>query len=277
MNHPFTLNHSLPRWCLLLLLTASLGWTAGISTEGFGHVICRFSAAQGVEAAESGKVAKWESTEGSPIVLAEAKEELQPRLETAAINGKPALLFGAQSSLAGRLPSSGRAKTYVLVCQIQAGNEPPELQLVNIPYGEGIGLRKDAFVGRWSPVKDFADLSLTEEETEKLKTQNRTLLIPDAAGDVFNPNIVVLEFAENGTRLFVNGHLQAEYPSSQPIGTEVPNGATMTLGPRRAKLETDFTGKIAEFILFGEALPADKRQALEKALGTEYGIPVNVP
>lgn len=272
-----------PSRFLGLLISASLltGLAAVHSAPpnagDFGMVLAHFSASEGVQASDSGKVEKWEGAGGTPVVLSEGKEDLQPRLDNAAINGKPALLFVPASSLVARLPESGRAKTYVLVCQIQSGNEPPELQLVNVPYGEGIGIRKDAFVGRWSPAKDFADLGLTEEETEKLKTQNRTLLVPDSSGDIFQPNIVILEFGDTGTRLYVNGQLQAEYPSSQPIGTEIPAGATITLGPRRIGLEADFTGKIAEFLLFGEALPAEKRQALESALGKEYGIPVSTP
>jgi hypothetical protein len=260
VNHILRLLIKLP--LILCLLMTSIATAA----EDVGNPVVWMDAGSGIEA-DGKAVMSWQIRNGA--CLATPPEGASgPELLPDGIAGKPAIQFGDSAYLSGPLTEElGEEATFITVVDIPSGEQSGNVGVMMLSYTYGLSVNqdKDAFfymATYWPKMVGKYGEKATAVRGGGLKAEKNI--------GFEGPCIVTAVCGAEKSTIYVNGTPVADVDIG--IFAKQRKSTQLGLGANGGKGSKPMTGKIAEALLYNEALSPEKRTAVEKSLAAKYKV-----
>ena len=249
--------------CLLMTSIAT-------ATEDVGDPVVWMDAGSGIEA-DGKAVASWQSRNGA--YLASPPEDASgPEFLPDGIAGKPAIQFGGSAYLSGPLNEElGEEATFIAVVDITSGEESGNVGIMMLLYTCGLSVNqgRDSFYSMMT----YWPMMLEKYGEEKALPLRGGILRAEKNIGFDGPSIVTVVCGAEKSTIYVNGSPVADVDLG--MFTKPRKGEQLGLGANGGKGSKPMTGKIAEALLYNEALSPEKRTAVEKSLAAKYKVPLS--
>lgn len=251
---------------ILCLLTTSIATAA----EDVGDPVIWMDAGSGIEA-DGKAVISWQSRNGA--YLASPPEDASgPEFLPDGIAGKPAIQFGGSAYLSGPLNEElGEEATFIAVVDITSGEESGNVGIMMLLYTCGLSVNqgRDSFYSMMT----YWPMMLEKYGEEKALPVRGGILRAEKNIGFDGPSIVTVVCGAEKSTIYVNGSPVADVDLG--MFTKPRKGEQLGLGANGGKGSKPMTGKIAEALLYNEALSPEKRTAVEKSLAAKYKVPLS--
>lgn len=261
VNHILRLLMKLP--LILCLLMTSIATAA----EDVGDPVVWMDAGSGIEA-DGKAVISWQSRNGA-YMATPPEGASGPELLPDGIAGKPAVQFGDSAYLSGPLTEElGEEATFIAVVDIPSGEQSANVGIMMLSYTSGLSVNqgRDSF---YSMVTYWPKM-LEKYGEEKATPVRGGILRAEKNIGFEGPSIVTAVCGAEKSTIYVNGAPVADVDIG--IFAKQRKGQQLGLGANGGKGSKPMTGKIAEALLYNEALSPEKRTAVEKSLAAKYKV-----
>jgi hypothetical protein len=246
--------------CLLMTSIAT-------ATEDVGDPVVWMDAGSGIEA-DGKALISWQSRNGAYIATP-PEDASGPELLPDGIAGKPAIQFGGSAYLSGPLTEElGEEATFIAVVDIPSGEQSGNVGIMMLSYTYGLSVNQDkdpfySMITYWPKM-------LEKYDEEKATPVRGGILRAEKNIGFEGPCIVTVICGAEKSTIYVNGSPVADVDLG--IFAKQGKGEQLGLGANGGKRSKPMTGKIAEALLYNEALSPEKRTAVEKSLAAKYKV-----